>query len=46
MSDLAATYCGCGGNDGCGCQSILWILVLLCACGNNNGGFFGNGCGC
>ena len=39
MSDLAATNCGCG-NDG-GCGSILWLIVLLCLCIGNGGGFFG-----
>lgn len=39
MSDVAATNCGCGcENNGCGntnnnngCNSILWIILLLCA---------------
>ncbi|MBC8628385.1 chorion class high-cysteine HCB protein 13 [Blautia stercoris] len=44
--------CGCDdsctGNSGCGlgrcfgdCNSIIWILLILCCCGNGN-----NGCGC
>ena len=57
MSDLAATNCGCDngcgcGNNGCGlslgnnsCCSILWIIILLCLCGNNGWGC-NNGCGC
>ena len=50
MSDLAATNCGtgCGCNDG-GCNSIIWIIILLCLCGGNNGllgGGCNNGCGC
>lgn len=39
MSDLAATSCGCnscdGGNSGCSC--IIWIILILCLCGGNNG---------
>ena len=56
MSDLAATNCqtscntGCGWNMGSGCNgtSIIWILLLLCWCGNGSSGFGGNdGCnGC
>ena len=41
MSDLTATNCGCDngcglsfGNGSCGCN-ILWIIILLCACGGN-----------
>lgn len=59
MSDLTATNCGCsnnsnyGGNGG-GCSWIIWILLLSCFCGGNNGGGCGfgnilgsnNGCGC
>lgn len=47
MSDLAATNCNteCGCNNDGGCSWIIWILILLSCCGNNNG--FGNfGCGC
>lgn len=45
MSDLAATNCGC--NEGNGCCSIIWILLLLsCFCGNGNSGFFGGNGGC
>ncbi len=38
MSDLAATNCGggCGCNEG-NCCSIIWIILLLCFCGGNNG---------
>ena len=43
MSDLAATNCGCNDN-GCGCSSIIWIILLLSCCGGNSG-FGGNGCG-
>ena len=33
--------CGFGnGND----NGIIWIIILLCLCGNNNG--CGNNCGC
>ena len=58
MSDLTATNCGCnnsstwgGNNNGCGCNWIIWILLLSCFCGGNNngcGGILGgnNGCGC
>lgn len=47
MSDLAATNCGCGRNDG-GCGSILWLIVLLSLCNGGGSGLFGNndGCGC
>ena len=46
MSDLAATNCGCN-NEGCGCSSIIWLIILLSCCGNggNNFGFGNNGCG-
>ncbi len=47
--------CGCNGGCGCGnglsafgngsCSCILWIIILLCACGNNGFGC-NNGCGC
>ena len=43
MSDLAATNCGC--DDRNGCSSIIWILLLLCCCGNGHGFFGGDGCG-
>ncbi len=54
MSDLAATNCGCGCNDGGNnCCSILWIIILLSICGNGSGFNLGNngcgnndGCGC
>ncbi|MCM1134007.1 MAG: chorion class high-cysteine HCB protein 13 [Clostridium sp.] len=47
MSDLTATGCGCGNpssNNGFGCSSIIWIILLLSCCGNGNGlnGLFGN----
>ena len=44
MSDLTATNCGCGtsSRSGCGCNSILWILILLSCC---NGGDSSDGCG-
>lgn len=42
---------GCGCNSGWGlsggnnsCCNILWIIILLCLCGNNNCGC-SNGCG-
>ncbi len=42
MSDLTATNCGCGCNDGGNsCCSIIWILVLLSLLNNGD-----NGCGC
>ena len=45
MSDLAATNCGCGCNDEGGCNSIIWLIILLSCCGcGNNGLFGGNGC--
>ncbi len=48
MSDLAATNCGggCGCNEG-NCCSIIWIILLLCFCGGNNGMCGNNGnCDC
>lgn len=47
--------CGCGNDNGCGCGlsnwgngscgcNILWIIILLCACGGNGFGC-NNGCG-
>ena len=47
MSDLTATNCGCGcdnGNNGC-CSTLIWLLLLTSCCGNGNGFFGGNGCG-
>ncbi len=45
MSDLVATNCGCGDNNG-GCSAIIWLILLSCLCGNGNGSFFNNdGCG-
>ena len=48
MSDLAATNCGCSNDNGCGCNNIIWIILLLgcCGgCGNGNGSFLGgNSC--
>ncbi len=51
MSDLTATNCGsCSSNFGGGCNSIIWILLLLCFCGGNNSGcgngILGGSCGC
>ena len=43
MSDLAATNCGCNDN-GCGCNSIIWIILLLCCCGGNSWGMGRSGC--
>ncbi len=49
MGDL--NHCGCGGtgNDS-GCNSIIWIILLLCLCGgcgsnNDSCGGCGNGNG-
>ncbi len=47
MSDLTATNCGCGCENGNGMSSCLWIILLLACCGgcgNMNSGC-GNGCG-
>ena len=41
MSDLSATNCGCNGNTregNGGCSSLIWLLILLSICGNNNDG--------
>jgi hypothetical protein len=45
MSDLTAANCGCSNNSGNsglfgGNNSCLWLIILLFACGGNNG------CGC
>ena len=48
MSDLAATNCGCG-TENTGCNSVIWIILLLIIFGNNGGSCFpgnGEGCGC
>ena len=45
MSDLVATNCGCGDNNG-GCSAIIWLILLSCLCGNGNGSFFGGNDGC
>lgn len=43
MSDLVATNCGSGcgcercERSGSGCNNIIWILLILCFCGGNNG---------
>ena len=42
MSELSATNCGCGCENGGisnGNNSCLWIILLLCCCGG-----FGGGC--
>ncbi|MGN0291341.1 MAG: chorion class high-cysteine HCB protein 13 [Lachnospiraceae bacterium] len=45
MSDLAATNCGCGCDNERGCNSIIWLIILLSCCGcGNNGLFGGNDC--
>ena len=36
MSDLTATNCGCSTDNGCGCNSIIWIILLLSCCGNGS----------
>lgn len=57
MSDVAATNCGCEHNNcgsgvsnnwgfGNGCNSIIWIILLLSFCGNGNSWGNNNGCGC
>lgn len=47
MSDLAATNCGgCGNGCGCqdnGCNSIIWLILILLLC-NNCGSGCNNGC--
>ena len=48
MSDLSATNCGCGCNEGrdSGNNSCIWIiLLLLCCCGNGFSGRGNGGCG-
>ncbi len=45
MSDLAATNCGCATENG-GCNSIIWIILLLILFGNNNGSCFGGSGDC
>lgn len=45
MSDLAATNCGCGCNDDGGCNSIIWLIILLACCGGCGNTFSDNGCG-
>ena len=52
MSDLSATNCGCGYENGGlfsnnGNNSCLWIILLLIFCGGCGGsGRMGDGCGC
>lgn len=51
MSDLSATNCGCGCENGglfgnCGSNSCLWIILLLIFCGGCGNGRMGDGCGC
>jgi len=43
MSDLAATHCDRGFNNGI--SGCLLLILILCCCGNNNGFFGGSGCG-
>ena len=48
MSELSATNCGCGCENGGisnGNNSCLWIILLLCCCGGFGGGCNGGGCG-
>lgn len=49
MSDLSATNCGCGCENGVGfsgMNSCLWIILLLCCCGGFGSGREGGfGCG-
>ena len=40
MSDLTATNCGCGCDNGNGMSSCLWIILLLCCCGGCGGSTF------
>lgn len=46
MSDLTASHCGCNKPEpaqcGGGCGGILWIIILMCLCGNKGES---NGCG-
>ena len=47
MSDLAATNCGCSNGcagGSCG-NNILFLLLILCACGGWGNGSCGDGCG-
>ncbi len=47
MSDLTATNCGCGcaeTNGGSCCNTLIWLLLLSCFCGNGNNSC-GGGCG-
>ncbi|HHT83727.1 MAG TPA: chorion class high-cysteine HCB protein 13 [Clostridiales bacterium] len=47
---------GFGGQDNCGsgfcgnncCECLIWLLLILCCCGNGCGfgGFGGHGCNC
>ncbi len=39
------------GNNGCGCEWIIWVIIIIlllnCACGGNTYGGCGNStCGC
>ena len=45
MSELSATNCGCGCDNGNGMSSCLWIILLLCCCGGCGGNGFGGGFG-
>lgn len=55
MSDLAATHCDNGLRGGNDCSWLIFLILILCCCGNNGtNGFLGgrddcngsdNGCG-
>lgn len=44
MNNLSAASCN-NRRGGCGISPIFLILIL-CSCGGEGGGLFGNSCGC